>query len=341
MSSSDINPQLIKLWRDYFSKEPESFVALQQHASPRKRFRMTLEGQSYIGVVYANAAENRAFLHFAKCFLELGLHVPQVLTSNLEHGVYIEQDLGSTTLYDFLLEQRGETFSVSEQVEQLYRKALEELVRFQIDGGKSLDFSFCVGKQIYDSHSMLFDMHSFRDEFLKRIDFHFHEAALENDFIELASFLSDPEEPYFLYRDFQARNIMLHADQLYFIDFQSGSRGPLQCDVISLLYQSQARIPEETRERLLEHYLEVLTARCQIDRASFCTRYDGFIYLRLMQVLGAYGKLGLGQRKSYFLEGIPSAIENIHLNLKRRGLPVEAPCLEQIFLALGEQKREN
>ncbi len=104
-----------------------------------------------------------------------------------------------------------------------------------------------------------------------------------------------------MYRDFQSRNIMIHDGKPHFIDFQGGGRkGPLQYDVVSLLFQVKAQIPEKVKEELLEFYLQRLETYADVKAVNFRHYYPAFVYLRLMQVLGAYGYRGLIQKKATF-----------------------------------------
>jgi aminoglycoside/choline kinase family phosphotransferase len=165
----------------------------------------------------------------------------------------------------------------------------------------------------------------------------FNSDQLQKDFDALVIFLSNETPRYFMYRDFQARNIMVKGNQTFFIDYQSGRRGALQYDLASLLYQSQARIPDDIRDRIVSLYLDQTSLRVKINRDQFLELFDGFVLIRLLQVLGAYGKLGLGERKEYFLKGIPFAVATFLGVIGRRRISMQFPEITTLFSRLALQ----
>jgi hypothetical protein len=122
----------------------------------------------------------------------------------------------------------------------------------------------------------------------------------------------DSSSSTFLYRDFQARNVMLDAEgNPCFIDFQGGRKGPLEYDVASFLWQASAHYSTNLRNELIEVYLDALSEYIEVDKVLFHKRLRLFVLFRTLQVLGAYGFRGYFERKKHFLESIPSAIENL------------------------------
>jgi aminoglycoside/choline kinase family phosphotransferase len=122
----------------------------------------------------------------------------------------------------------------------------------------------------------------------------------------------------------------------YFIDFQSGKRGPLQYDVVSLLYQSSAKIPEAARERLVKHYILSASTYLQIDQEKFYHFFSGFIVARMLQVLGVYGRQGLGAGKPYFINSIPGAVTTLRDELHKKSLPLNLVALRNCVDQLAE-----
>src|SRR4029077_17722027 len=97
----------------------------------------------------------------------------------------------------------------------------------------------------------------------------FSESALEADFGRLTRFLLTANCNYFLYRDFQSRNIMLRNGIPFFVDYQGGRKEALQYDIASLLYDAKADLPPELRQELLDHYLDRLSSFIPLDREVF------------------------------------------------------------------------
>jgi hypothetical protein len=181
---------------------------------------------------------------------------------------------------------------------------------------------------------MLWDLNYFKYYFLRLAKIPFSEQALEEDFQRFADFLLTAERRFFLYRDFQSRNIMVREGKPFFIDYQGGRRGALQYDLASLLYDAKADLPGALRDELLARYLEAATKIEPIDRHAFLSHYPGFVYIRIMQAMGAYGLRGFYERKHHFLASIPYAIRNLEYLLRTAELPVELPELTQVWRRL-------
>lgn len=298
-------------------------------------YRLTHGDTTMVGVAHSSHAENDAFVALARHFSSLNLPVPIIYSYKPTDGVYLEQDLGEINLLDYLLSERarsGEAFPAS--VEQAYKKALGTLPRFQIEAADSLDFSRCLGTHTSFSAILFHDMQSFAHELVGRLLPTYSTDTLAPDFTCLVSYLGQAQSSYFLYRDFQSRNIMLVKGEPYFIDFQSGVKGPLQYDVISLLYQSSAKIPEEHRQSLVETYLQAVAAHTVCDREEFFRHYPAFIVSRMLQVLGVYGRQGLGANKEYFVKSIPAALITLDRELRSPLIGIELDGLRACSEAL-------
>src|SRR5207248_3836256 len=258
--------------------------------------RMKGEASAAIGILYGVREENNAFLNFSRHFRRHGLPVPEIYAEDLDNGAYLEEDLGDTTLFDFLAANRDGA-NISSSAIEVYRKALAVLPRFQIEAGRDLNYKVCYPRDSFDRQSINWDLNYFKYYFLKLAGVPFNEQGLEDDFRRLTKFLLSADRDYFLYRDFQSRNIMLPNGEPFFLDYQGGRRGALQYDVASLLYDGKADLPPELRQQLLEHYLDVLSGFIKFDRETFLRFYYPYVYVRIMQALGAYGFRGFYERK--------------------------------------------
>jgi hypothetical protein len=158
----------------------------------------------------------------------------------------------------------------------------------------------------------------------------------------LTEFLLSAAHDYFLYRDFQSRNIMLRDGQPFFVDYQGGRKGALQYDIASLLYDSKADLPPALRRQLLDHYLDSVGSYLKLDRGAFMEHYYAYVYVRLMQALGAYGFRGFYERKTHFLQSVPYALKNLRWLLHNAQLPIELPTLMSAFHnMLGSEKLQS
>jgi aminoglycoside/choline kinase family phosphotransferase len=321
------------LFESRFGEPVERITSLKGDASDRKLFRLTSATRTAIGVVSPDTRENRAFLEFSRHFCRGGLPVPEIYAEDLEQGIYLEEDLGDTTLFQLLTEGR-EGSSLSGTALDLYRKVIEILPRFQIEAGRTLNYDLCYPRASFDKQSMLWDLSYFKYYFLRLAKIPFSEQALEEDFERFAEFLLQADRSFFLYRDFQSRNIMVRDGEPWFIDYQGGRRGALQYDVASLMHDAKADLPFEVRDELVARYIEAAARLAPIDRQAFLTYYPGFILIRIMQAMGAYGLRGFYERKQHFLASIPYAIRNLEYLLRTAALPVELPELTRVWRRL-------
>src|SRR5467141_2989558 len=334
---------LKKLFEQHFHAPPEHIQPLQGElgGSGRKIIRLSSAKAIAIGILYGVREENAAFLEFSKHFRRHGLPVPEIFAEDLDHGAYLEEDLGDTTLFEFLSKNRaGE--NVAPQVVEAYRKVVAVLPRFQVEAGRDLNYSVCYPIASFDRQSVAWDLNYFKYYFLRLAGIPFNEQALEDDFGRLTEFLLSAPRDYFLYRDFQSRNILLRNGDPFFVDYQGGCKGALQYDIASLLYDAKADLPSDVRQLLLDHYLDRLSSFIKLDREVFMQHYIAYVYVRIMQALGAYGFRGFYERKAHFLQSVPYALNNLRWLLHNVKLSVELPTLIDAFTSMvGSEKLQS
>ena len=334
---------LKQLFEQHFHSPPERVQALQGQlsASGRNIVRLANERASAIGILYGVREENAAFLEFSRHFRRHGLPVPEIYGEDLSQGAYLEEDLGDTTLFEFLSTHRTGENIAPEGVEA-YRKVVAVLPRFQVEAGRDLDYGVCYPRDSFDGQSIAWDLNYFKYYFLRLAGIPFNEQALEDDFGRLTTFLLSAPRDYFLYRDFQSRNVMLRDGRPFFVDYQGGRKGALQYDIASLLYDAKADLPTALREQLLDHYLDALAGFIALDRERFLHFYYGYVYIRILQALGAYGFRGFYERKTHFLQSVPYALKNLRWLLHNVTLPIALPTLLGAFNSmLGSEKLQS
>src|ERR1022692_434208 len=326
---------LQKLFEQHFHTAAARVQPLQGQlgGSGRNIIRLSSDKISAIGILYNVREENVAFLEFSRHFRRHGLPVPEIYAEDLSQGAYLEQDLGDTTLFEFLSRNRAGK-NIAPQAAEAYRKVVAVLPRFQIEAGRDLNYRVCYPRGSFDRQSITWDLNYFKYYFLRLAGIPFNEQALEDDFDCLTTFLLSADCSYFLYRDFQSRNIMLHNGQPFFLDYQGGRKGALQYDIASLLYDAKADLPPELRQQLLDHYLESLAVFLDLDRSEFMQFYYAYVYVRIMQALGAYGFRGFYERKEHFLQSVPYALKNLRWLLHNVELPIALPTLMEAFKSM-------
>jgi len=330
---------LKRLFEQHFHSPVERVQPLQGQlgGSGRKIIRLSGERISAIGILYDVREENVAFLEFSRHFRRHGLPVPEIYAEDLSEGAYLEEDLGSTTLFEFLSDHRDGATIAPEAV-AAYRKVVAILPRFQVEAGRDLNYKVCYPRASFDRQSIAWDLNYFKYYFLRLAGIPFNKQALEHDFSRLTKFLLSASRDYFLYRDFQSRNVMLRTvlneDQPFFLDYQGGRKGALQYDIASLLYDAKADLPSDLRQQLLDHYLDSLAGFLDFDRAVFMQFYYAYVYVRIMQALGAYGFRGFYERKEHFLQSVPYALKNLRWLLHNVELPIALPTLMEAFKSM-------
>jgi aminoglycoside/choline kinase family phosphotransferase len=323
---------LKNLFKKRFGVAVERVQPLQGElgASGRKIIRLSGGAFSAIGILYNVREENVAFLEFSKHFRSRGLPVPEIYGEDLSQGAYLEEDFGNTTLFEFLSANRTGS-SISPTTVEAYRKVVALLPRFQIEAGRDINYNACYPRAEFDEQSIAWDLNYFKYYFLKLAGVPFNEQLLEDDFKRLTAFLLSARSDFFLYRDFQSRNIMLRDGQPFFLDYQGGRKGALQYDIASLLFDAKADLPQALRQELLDLYIERASDLIALERSAFMRHYYAYVYIRMMQAMGAYGFRGFYERKSHFLQSVPYALKNVEWLLQNVELPIALPALMDAF----------
>jgi len=326
---------LNQLFERHFHTHPDRVVPIQGQlgGSGRSIIRLSNGSATAIGIVYGVREENVAFLEFSKHFKRHSLPVPEIYAEDLNHDAYLEQDLGDTTLFELLGSHRSGD-KIDPEIIEVYRSVVSILPRFQIEAGRDLDYSVCYPRDSFDRQSISWDLNYFKYYFLRLAGISFNEQALEDDFVRLTDFLLSAPRDYFLYRDFQSRNIMLHGGRPFFLDYQGGRRGAMHYDIASLLFDAKADLPPAMRQQLLDHYIEHAGRYTDITAAGFMHHFYAYVYVRIMQAMGAYGYRGFFERKPHFLQSVPYALKNLRWLLHNVELPIQVPALLAAFKSM-------
>jgi aminoglycoside/choline kinase family phosphotransferase len=331
---------LKRLFEQHFQMPADHARPLQGQlgGSGRVIVRLAGGGFSAIGIAYPVREENLAFLEFSRHFRRHGLPVPEIYAEDLSQGAYLEEDLGDTTLFEFLGENRsGDT--IGPQAIEAYRNVVAVLPRFQVEAGRDLNYKVCYPRSSFDRQSIAWDLNYFKYYFLRLAGIAFNEQALEDDFGRLTKFLLSADHDYFLYRDFQSRNVMLRVGKPFFLDYQGGRKGALQYDIASLLFDGKADLPPHLRQELLDHYLACLAGFINLDRNAFMEHYYAYVYVRILQALGAYGFRGFYERKAHFLQSVPYALKNLRWLAENVKLPIALPALLQALNSMSASEK--
>lgn len=321
---------LIELFKKTFNEEVENVEDIKSDGSNRKIIRLKNSKRSVVGVYGPDKLENNAFIYFSNHFKKYSLPVPEIFSVNTANKIYLETDLGNTTLFDYITANRNGQ-ELDEKSIYYYRRALKWLASFQIKTIKDIDLKNCYPRHSFDRQSIMWDLNYFKYYFVKLAGIPFNEQNLENDFNAFADFLIKAKSEYFLYRDFQSRNIMIKEDETWFIDYQGGRKGALQYDVASLLYDAKADIDPKLRLEFLNYYLSLEEIKRETSVEEFLEFYYPYTAIRLMQAMGAYGLRGFYEKKTHFLQSVPYVIKNLEWLIENTNFLKNYPEILKVF----------
>lgn len=342
--------RLRDLYREWKGVVPVSIEQLPGAGSNRQYYRLaSADGSTVIGVIGTNKEENESFIALTQSFESKGFYTPRLYAHSDDMMCYLQEDLGSVSLFDFLKEGREKGGNYNEREENMLSLVISELPKMQFEGGSKYVFSKCYPQEEMDATNVMFDLNYFKYNYLKLTGVEFNEFKLQADFNRFVEDLLSENADTFLYRDFQARNVMLKDGIPYFIDYQGGRRGPIYYDVASFLWQASARYSDKLRTKLINEYYHSLeyyldAPQCpacykSLTKKRFCDRLHQFVLFRLLQVLGAYGYRGLWEKKKHFIDSIPPALDNLKAELEY-GSCDAYPYLKEVCEALVAAKSE-
>ncbi|MGF7231611.1 RapZ C-terminal domain-containing protein [Arachidicoccus sp.] len=323
-----ITEQIEQLFANYSSEKIDRIEKVPQSGSSRQYFRIFSGDRTYIATYNLNGKENDAFIAFTLHFKKLNLPVPSIYAVSDNSLLYLQEDLGAQSLLN-ILEEKGHC----DEVYALFKQALKQLAKLQIKGHVNFNYDLCLTAREFGKQAIQSDLLYFKYYFLDTLGFPYDKQALLNEFEALGIFLTQNKYKYFMFRDFQSRNIMVKNNEVFFIDYQGGMHGALQYDVASLLWQAKAGLSDKWKTSLLDYYTDEVSAllKTPIDKESFNSQYKGYVLIRLLQVLGAYGFRGLFERKAHFLTSIPFALNNLKWFVENRSIGIDLPEFEKIL----------
>lgn len=329
--------QIINSIKTLFSQYSKAAITaiekLPQSGGDRVYFRLLTDNGNFIATYNTNIKENNTFIAFSKHFKNVDCPVPDIYAVNEDATIYIQQDFGDASLLHEL-----ETIGHTDKVYALYQKSLKELANLQINGDKGLDYNLCITSKEFGKQAIIADLLYFKYYFLDTLKIPYDKEKLIDDFDALSTYLSHVDHKYFMFRDFQSRNVMVNNEGVHFIDYQGGMKGALQYDVASLLWQAKAELSDEWKNKLLQYYIGCVEEILQkpVDKNRFEAQYNGYVLIRLLQVLGAYGFRGLFERKAHFLTSIPLALHNLKWFLFNKHVGIVLPEFERLLQLIIE-----
>lgn len=313
-------------WKDHPST---SIDILPQSGSDRRYFRVHDNNSTCIATHGNNIPENETFIYFSRHFKSKNLPVPEIYALNSGKVIYLQEDFGVVSLLN-----RLEAEGFTENIYGLFKKSLDALARLQVHGHEGMDYSHCLTNQEFGKQAIMADLLYFKYYFLDALRKPYDKQKLIDDFEALSNYLTHTEYKYFMFRDFQSRNVMVTPDNdVHFIDYQGGMLGAPQYDVASMIWQARANLPEDWKQKLLNDYMDSFESIVgkPVNRDVFKSQYNGYVLIRLLQVLGAYGFRGLFERKAQFLTSIPQALNNLRMFINDQSMGIAVPEFRKVL----------
>ncbi len=309
----------------------QDVIPLPASGGDRQYYRLHTNAGTLIATYSTSIAETKTFLAFSKTFTDLQLPVPKIIAVNDAYDWYLQSDVGKDCLLDVVL-QHG----ITEAVVNLYQQAIMALPKFQILAHPNINYELCLASKQFDAAAALFDLNYYANYYLNQLHIKYDAAALQKEFVEISNTIGAITPQYFMYRDLQGRNIMVLDGELTFIDYQGGMQGPLQYDVASLLWQAKAQLPASLKLELLELFYTQANVLCNgtLDKEIFFNDYYKIVLMRLLQVLGAYGRRGLQEGKQHFIDSIPSGLQNIREWMQLQDVSITYPTLHNTLVQI-------
>jgi aminoglycoside/choline kinase family phosphotransferase len=299
-----IRANIISAYTHHFKNEPVRVEEIKRGVSEKLILRLIGKKKTVIGIYNKYVKENIAFIEFTNSFKVKKLKVPEIL--HVENGkeIYFISHLGKSTLFDYIKRSPDR-----KNLLRVYRKVLLDLIDFQFYGRDLIDLQYCYETQFFDRHQIAYDIKRFYDYFLKKhvgVKFRIKKEKI----IDLLIPKVLDTKLFFMYRDFQPRNIIKNGKELFYIDYQSGRLGPPQYDLTSFLYSGSIDIKQSERKELINYYFRKSHRKLDLDEKEFFKSIKYFALLRLMQVLGSYCFSGYAKGKKDVMDKIPTAIKN-------------------------------
>jgi aminoglycoside/choline kinase family phosphotransferase len=317
---------LRKLFHKKFADDILSIEPVVAGASKRQIYRISAENKKYIAIYNENVSENKAFIKFSQIFKANGFNVPEIYIVSNDYLYYLEEDLGDETLF---------SYCKSNKCENLYLEALNQLAQIQIELKNKIDYNYCYETKVFDNAQLEFDLNKFQNSFIKQFQIQFSENSFNNIKKYLLDSLNKADKSYFIYRDFQPRNIMLYKNEFYFIDYQSGRKGPLYYDVVSFIFSASSNITNGNKLRYLGHYNNILKDSFNLDYSDKIEEFYNIAVMRILQMLGSYGYTYSTKKDMSYLKKIDKQVDNILFVVENSDVP-EMKKLYEVVSAFNE-----
>lgn len=289
----------------YMGNKADEILALPQSGSSRINYIVQYKEEKFVITSNDNLLENEAFLYFSDVFSALQLNTPHILSVSENRKMYLQDFVGQETLSEIIAND-----GIDFRVKNLVKQTLEKLHFLQISTEDKVDYQKTFEYEAYDELPIRNDLFYFKNMFVDVLELAYHKATLLREFENLVKIVENLTPKTIMTRDFQARNIMVNEDEVFFIDYQSAMKGPAMYDIVSFLFQAKANFTEDFKAEMVQYYLNLWQSP-ELEN-QLLDSLKPIQLIRYLQVLGAYGFRGLIQRKQHFISSIDQGIDNLY-----------------------------
>jgi len=301
--------------------------------SERKFFRIYCGSSSLVGLISPRVRkdstdENDSYLLIGNHLHSKGLPVPRILYADAREGRFLLEDAGDLHLQNFVQSRRA-------NLESIYSHVVTMLGALHRKAPNGFEPGFCFDMALYDP-SFVYEreLEYFRESFVNGcLGFEIAPDDLRPDFEALAEAAGVHKSSLVFHRDFQSRNIMVCRARLWLLDFQGMRFGPPAYDLASLLIDPYVRVPEGLQAGLVSMYWSSAGKYLGATKGDFIRKFEAVRLARNLQMLGAFGFLGVTKNKRQFLCYIPFAFEQLVRHLPKFGR-TQFPRLEKVVSAI-------
>ena len=308
----DRHRPIARFLEGYFQRSDFRVFQLAGDASSRRYFRVVVEDQSYVLMVWEPFTDddNYPFLSVLNHFQKHRISVPKIFAKSAEHGLILLEDLGDLTLERKFWENQNQEFALP-----YYQQALEELYKINFVPKPS------------DAHCTAFSTAFTKDIFLWEFNYsmkHFVKGycgitvseKVDSELRRLFEKICDRllmQKQVVCHRDYHSRNIMIHLGLVKIIDFQDARLGPIQYDLVSLLKDSYVPLSTENQERLLQEYY----GRLEREQKDFCTKDEFFTNYqvqtiqRCFKVCGSFTSFLNLRNDTRYIKDLKATVEKV------------------------------
>jgi len=321
-------------YRLYFQKENRPTTMVLMELAEPEAFKKSEEAVSVSTVSPGELPYLNILRHLARS----GVSVPELYGYDPAAGLVFLEDLGDVTL-EMEVKKSDEA-----AVRRYYRMAIDQLLRIHGPATENRDSGCIAFGRAFDAPLLMWEFDHFIEYGIEvRSGMTIRPGdrkTIREEFLKISEALA-AEPKVFTHRDYHSRNLMIHKDRIWILDFQDALLGPRVYDLASLLRDSYYALPDSMVDELIDYYFQNRSGTGPGDRAgqnreTFRRMFDLMSLQRNLKAAGRFVYIDVVKKKNYLLPYIPQTLGYVRNNLNRNpGLKRLRDVLEPYVQELG------